>query len=93
MMARMPTVAACVFCCLTAATAYAQQTISAAPPPPAHLAFVDGSVDVIQDGVSARAEPPTLLNDGDTVRTAYGRAEIVFADGSLLHLDRDTSRA
>jgi hypothetical protein len=91
MMARMLTAAACVFCCLSVVTAYAQEPISAAPPPPAHLAFVDGSVDVVQDGVTARAEPPTLLIDGDTVRTAYGRAEIVFADGSLLHLDRDTS--
>ena len=36
-----------------------------------------------------RADPPSLLIDGDSVRTAYGRAEIVFADGTLLHLDRD----
>jgi hypothetical protein len=31
-----------------------------------------------------------MLSDGDLVRTRNGRAEIVFADGSLLHLDYDT---
>ena len=31
-----------------------------------------------------------MLLDGDIVRTANGRAEIVFGDGTLLHLDHDT---
>ncbi len=31
-----------------------------------------------------------LLEDGDIVRTRNGRAEIVFGDGTLLHLDHDT---
>ena len=91
-MARIPTAAACVFCCLLAASAYAQTTpVSAPPPPPANLAFVEGSVDVVHEGVVERADPPSLLVDGDSVRTAQGRAEIVFADGTLLHLDRDAN--
>src|SRR4051794_21128525 len=91
-MARTPTAAACVFCYLLTASAYAQTTaISAAPPPPANLAFVQGSVDVVHDGVLEHADPPALLLDGDSVRTAYGRAEIVFADGTLLYLDREAN--
>ena len=90
MRARIATAAACVFCCLLAVLASAQtEPISAPPPAPANLAFADGSVDVVHDGVVEHAEPPSLLLDGDSVRTAYGRAEIVFADGTLLHLDRD----
>jgi hypothetical protein len=75
---------------LIAFSAYAQEPSSPAPAPaPAHLAFVDGSVDVVQDGVTERAEPPVMLIDGDIVRTRNGRAEIVFGDGTLLHLSHD----
>jgi hypothetical protein len=54
------------------------------------LAFVDGAVDVVQDGVTERADPPLLLIEGDIVRTRDGRAEIVFGDGTLLHLSHDS---
>jgi hypothetical protein len=92
MMARIPTAAACVFCCLFALDAYAQPApVTAAPPPPANLAYVEGTVDVVHDGVVERADPPALLIDGDIVRTGDGRAEVIFADGTLLHLDRDAN--
>jgi FecR protein len=82
--------AACV-ACLIAIPAYAQEPSSPAPAPaPANLAFVDGVVDVVQDGVTERADPPLMLIDGDMVRTRNGRAEIVFGDGTLLHLSHDT---
>jgi hypothetical protein len=58
--------------------------------PPANLAYVEGGVELIHDGVADRAAAGTMLGDGDRVRTLNGRAEIVFADGSLLHLDYDT---
>jgi hypothetical protein len=45
---------------------------------------------VIQDGAAQRAEPPQMLLDGDLVRTRNGRAEIIFGDGTLLHLSHDT---
>jgi hypothetical protein len=77
---------------LFAAPAAAQDTPLPAPAtaPPAHLAFVEGTVDVVHEGVAERATDDLMLVEGDVVRTANGRAEIVFADGSILHLDHDT---
>jgi hypothetical protein len=60
-------------------------------PPPATLAYVEGDVDVIHEGLVERADPPLMLVDGDLVRTHRGRAEIVFPDGTLLHLDEGAS--
>jgi hypothetical protein len=64
--------------------------LPSAASPPANLAFVDGSVDLVHEGAAERATAGIMLVDGDHVRTANGRAEIVFADGTLLHLDHDT---
>ena len=87
---RFASAAAFLFC-LIAVSAYAQEPSAPAPAPaPANLAFVDGSVDVVQGGVSEPAEPPFMLLDGDVVRTRNGRAEIVFRDGTLLHLSHDS---
>jgi hypothetical protein len=58
----------------------------AASQAPPNLAYVEGSVDVVQDGTTEPAEPPHMLLDGAIVRTRDGRAEIVFGDGTLLHL-------
>ena len=84
---RAPLIA--LLCLTAAASAYAQEPVSsaAAVDAPAHIAFVEGGVDVVHDGVAERADPPALLVEGDIVRTANGRAEIVFGDGTLLHLD------
>jgi len=77
--------------CLIAIPAYGQEpSRPTAAPAPANLAFVDGAVDVVQDGVTERADPPLMLIEGDIVRTRNGRAEIVFGDGTLLHLSHDT---
>jgi hypothetical protein len=82
---------AALVCCLVATAAAAQDTpLPSSAAPPANLAFVDGDVDLVHDGVAERAASGTMLLDGDLVRTANGRAEIVFADGTLLHLDHDT---
>jgi hypothetical protein len=45
---------------------------------------------VVQDGVTEPADPPFMLIEGDLVRTRNGRAEIVFGDGTLLHLSNDS---
>jgi hypothetical protein len=58
---------------------------------PATLAYTEGSVDLDQQGLAQAATAPTLLVDGDRVRTRDGRAEIVFGDGSMLHADRETT--
>ena len=83
--------AAALAACLIAVPAYTQEIKSPAPAPaPANLAFVDGSVDVIQSGVAETAEPPLMLLEGDVVRTRNGRAEIIFGDGTLLHVSHDS---
>jgi hypothetical protein len=56
---------------------------------PAHLSYVEGSVDLVHEGVTERADGQAMLLEGDLVRTGNGRAEIVFGDGTLLHLDHD----
>lgn len=56
---------------------------------PANLAYVEGAVDVVLEGVTERADPPMLLLEGDVVRTKNGRAEVVFNDGTILHLSND----
>jgi hypothetical protein len=70
------------------------QTPASEPPahdPPAHVAFVDGTAVLERDGQpdSAPANMPLLA--GDRVRTQAGRVEILFADGSTLHLDSNTT--
>lgn len=69
--------------------AQAQEPEGEAPPP--HLAYADGVVDLELDGQVEPATPSTALLAGDRVRTRNGRAEIVYADGTVVHLDRDTA--
>ena len=78
--------AAALVACLIAIPALAQE---GSPQAPANLAFVEGVVDVVQGGVTGPAAPPVMLVEGDIVRTRNGRAEIVFGDGTLLHLSHD----
>jgi len=71
-----------------ATSTHAQEPSAPAPGlAPANLAYVEGGVEVTHEGLSERAVPPMLLEDGDIIRTPSGRAEIVFSDGTLLHLD------
>jgi hypothetical protein len=54
---------------------------------PAHVSHVDGTVSLEREG---RAESSPLnmpLLSGDRLRTMEGRVEVLFADGSTLHLD------
>ncbi|MEW6320015.1 MAG: DUF6600 domain-containing protein [Acidobacteriota bacterium] len=61
-------------------------------PHAATLVYADGGVEVTRDGIQEPAAPPALLTDGDRIATdGVGRAEIVFSDGTVLHLDRDTA--
>jgi hypothetical protein len=66
-----------------------------APPPdaqaPAHISFVDGAVILERDGTTDDSPASMPLVAGDRVRTRNGRAEILFADGSTLHLDNFTA--
>src|SRR6185436_5103935 len=59
--------------------------------PPAHIAFVDGSATLERDGRADTSPGDMPLLAGDRVRTQNGRVEILFADGSTLHLDSNTT--
>ncbi|MGE3275588.1 MAG: DUF6600 domain-containing protein [Vicinamibacterales bacterium] len=77
-----------VACCCLPFTASAQDIAASIPDEsPASLAYADGTVDLDHEGVATPADAPSLLIAGDRLRTARGRAEVVYGDGSVLHLD------
>ena len=88
----MPCRVARLFCAtllLTFATAAAAEDVSSEPP--AHVSYVDGGAVLERDG-----QPDTSLENmpilaGDRIRTERGRVEVLFADGSTLHLDANTT--
>ena len=57
---------------------------------PAHISFVDGTAVLERDGEIDRAPTSMPLLAGDRVRTEAGRLEVLFVDGSALHLDANT---
>ena len=58
--------------------------------PPAHVSIAEGAVILERDGKTEASPASMPLLAGDRVRTQSGRAEILFADGSTLHLDAGT---
>ena len=54
---------------------------------PAHVSYVDGAVTLEREGRSESAPLNMPLLSGDRLRTLEGRVEVLFADGSTLHLD------
>lgn len=58
---------------------------------PAHVAFVDGTAVIERDGKADNAPANMPLLAGDRIRTETGRVEILYADGSTLHLDNFTT--
>ena len=79
---------------LLAPRAYAQDpgaaVATAAQEAPAHISFVEGSATLERDGRRDASPTSMPLLAGDRLRTGDGRVEVLFADGSTLHLDRDT---
>jgi uncharacterized protein DUF6600/FecR-like protein len=59
--------------------------------PPAHVSFVDGAAVLERDGQPDAAPVNMPLLAGDRLRTQGGRVEILFGDGSTLHLDANTT--
>jgi Family of unknown function (DUF6600)/FecR protein len=75
-------------CCLGVVPLRAQDTFDQPPP---HIAFVDGSATLDREDVSEPAAPGAPLVPGDRVRTARGRVEVLFPDGSALDVDEYSS--
>lgn len=78
-----------VFVLACAWPAHAQE-----PPPdvqaPAHISLVDGVAVLERDGQVEDSPLSMPLLAGDRIRTRSGRVEVLFADGSTLHLDHNT---
>src|SRR4051812_7166020 len=70
---------------LTPASVLAQDVAA-----PAHLVVVDGNATLEQEFASEPATSGLPLVPGDRLRTAAGRAEVLFPDGSILDVDEYT---
>ena len=57
---------------------------------PAHVSVVDGAAILERDGRTDTDLVSMPLLAGDRIRTQGGRVEVLFADGSALHLDANT---
>lgn len=80
--------------CLTALPGIARAQASGAQTgetPPAHVSYTDGRVLLEYEANIEAIEANTPLVPGDRIRTEAGRAEIVFGDGSVLHVDEYTT--
>jgi hypothetical protein len=69
----------------------AQEPTTIESDPPAHVSVVDGAAVIERDGRTDDAPLNMPLLAGDRVRTDSGRVEILYADGSTLHLDQFTT--
>jgi hypothetical protein len=58
---------------------------------PAHVAYVDGAASLEREGRTENAPLNMPLLSGDRLRTGDGRVEVLFPDGSTLHLDARTT--
>lgn len=86
----LPVVMALVSLCGLPAAAQDPPVSDHSADPPAHIAFVDGGAVLERDG-QVESDPLSMpLLAGDRVRTQGGRVEVLFADGSALHLDANT---
>src|SRR5688572_17224453 len=60
-------------------------------PAPAHVSYVEGAVTLERDGRPEHSPLNMPLLSGDRLKTAGGRVEVLFGDGSALHLDDQTT--
>ena len=88
-MTRLSVSALCLLTvCFWSGPARAQS--DAAMEPPAHVSVVDGAAILERDGRTDTDLVSMPLLAGDRIRTQGGRVEVLFADGSALHLDANT---
>src|SRR4029079_10326072 len=58
---------------------------------PAHVSLVEGTVVLEREGRAENSPLNMPLLSGDRLKTLDGRVEVLFADGSALHLDSRTT--
>lgn len=58
---------------------------------PAHVAYVEGAATLERDGRPETAPLNMPLLSGDRLKTLNGRVEVLFGDGSALHMDAQTT--
>jgi hypothetical protein len=90
---RMALMGTALACLIGARPALAQVDTSSAQslPAPAHVSIIDGAAQIERDGQAEPAVANVPLIDGDRLRTQSGRVEVVFPDGSILHVDQFTT--
>ena len=59
-------------------------------PPPLTVVLVEGRVDMVRVTGVLPARAPDLFEEEDRLVTADGRVELTAADGTIVHLDRET---
>jgi hypothetical protein len=79
-----------LFAAAVAWPAFAQDPRPVDAQAPAHISLVDGVAVLERDGQIDDDPSNMPLLAGDRIRTRSGRVEVLFADGSTLHLDRNT---
>ena len=80
---------AAILCTAAAVAAQDPDTDDLFAPP--HLSIVEGAATLDRDGALVPAEAGQILAAGDRLTTRAGRVEILFGDGSALHLDEATT--
>jgi hypothetical protein len=90
-MTRLTVSALCLLTvCLWASPVPAQDRDDGVDDPPAHISVVEGAAILERDGRSESDLASMPLLAGDRLRTQGGRVEVLFADGSALHIDANS---
>jgi FecR protein len=86
-----PAAQAALLACLSAG-AWAQSPPASSVQPAATLEFVQGNVAVRSAaGASRVAQRGTVVNNGETIETQSGRAQMRMVDGAFISLQNDTT--
>jgi FecR protein len=72
-----------------AVAAQAQEPSAVAAPP--HIAHIDGAITIEREGLVEAATLNAPIVVGDRLRTAAGRVDVLFPDGTALDLDEYSS--
>ena len=80
-----------ILCALVGAHIVRAQEPPNAEASPAYIAVVDGAATLERDGVAQAAAVNEPFVPGDRIRTAAGRVEVLFPDGTALDVDEHSA--